>query len=164
MLPERDVSQTKFVRYGQGGFWAYDVALGVFLKHLIDVAEERSVLEPEERWLGEAVQSWRVVVYVNDYGLVLGKAWSAPQIATFVTLAREACARIGRRASFSATEMESWSILDGEGVFARGASEVLSGPILELGEAIVALVEGELPAAPVGTTWCYGAPSGRCTI
>ena len=60
--------------------------------------------------------------------------------------------------------MEAWSILEGEGLFARGAGEVLSGPIVELGEAIVRLIEGELPAAPVGTAWCYGTPSGRCTI
>ena len=106
----------------------------------------------------------RVVACVNSYGLAIGEDWSAPQIATFVKLAREACVRIGRRESFSATEMAEWSILEGEGVFARGAGEVQSGPIVELGEAIVSLIEGELPAAPVGTRWFYGTPSGRCTI
>jgi hypothetical protein len=157
------VSQIQFVQYRQIGFWAYDVALGVFLKHLIDVAEERS-LGDDERWLAEAVQSWRVVACVNSYGLALGEDWSGHQIATFVSLAREACVRIGRRESFLPTEMEAWSILDGEGVFARGAKQVVSGPIVELGEALVALIRGELPAAPVGTVWCHGTPSGRCTI
>jgi hypothetical protein len=161
--PKRDLSQTQFVRYRQSGFWAYDVALGVFLKHLIDVAEEHR-LEHEERWLVETVQWWRVVACVNSYGLALGEEWSAPQIATFLGLAREASVRIGRRESFAAAEMEAWSILDGGGVFARGASEVASGPIVELGEAIVALLEGELPSAPPGTTWFYGTPSGRRTL
>jgi hypothetical protein len=157
------MSQTQFVEYRQSGFWAYDVALGVFLKHLIDVAEELR-LEHERRWLTETVQSWRVVACVNDYGLAIGEEWSAAQIATFLELAREACVRIGRRESFAATEMEAWSVLEGRGVFARGASEVASGPIVELGEAIVALLEGELPSAPPGAAWLYGTPSGRRTI
>jgi hypothetical protein len=157
------MSQTQFVEYRQNGFWAYDVALGVFLKHLIDVAEEQSLWH-DERWLAEAVRGWRVVACVNDYGLTLGEDWSAPQIATFVRLAREACVRVGRREGFLAVDMEAWSILEGRGVFARGASEVPSGPVVELGDAIVALIEGTLPAAPVGTAWFYGTPSGRCTI
>lgn len=120
------------------------MALAVFLKHLIDVAAEQS-LEREERWLAAVVQQCRVTAHVNSYGLALGEDWSAPQIATFVRLAREACVRVGRRERLSATEMEAWSIMEGEGVFARGADEVLSGPIVELGEAIVTLLEGELP-------------------
>ena len=135
----------------------------MFLKHLIDVAEEHC-LEQEERWLTKTVQRWRIVACVNSYGLALGEEWSAPQIATFLGLAREACLRIGRRESFAATEMEAWSILEGGGVFARGASEVASGPIVELGEAMVALLEGKLPPAPPGAAWFYGTPSGRCTI
>jgi hypothetical protein len=157
------VSQTQFVEYRQSGFWAYDVALAIFLKHLIDVAEEQS-FEHEETWLGEAVKWWRVVAGVNSYGLAISENWSASQIAVFVRLARDACVRIGRHESFMATEMEAWSILDGRGVFARGASEVLSGPIVELGEAIVALIEGKLPAAPAGEVWLYGTPAGRRTI
>jgi hypothetical protein len=37
--PLKIMTMTQFVRHGDRGFWAYDVALGVFLKHLIDVAE-----------------------------------------------------------------------------------------------------------------------------
>jgi len=157
------VSQTQFVEYRQSGFWAYDVALAIFLKHLIDVAAQQS-LEHEERWLAAVVQQCRVTARVNDYGLTLGEGWSAPQIDTFIRLARETCVRVARRESFPAAELEAWSILEGGGVFVRGAAEVLSGPIVELGEAIVKLIEGELPAAPAGTAWCYGSPSGRCTI
>lgn len=161
--PRQSMSQNQFIEYRKRGFWAYDVALGVFLKHLIDITEEQS-REPEERWLVEAVHWWRIVCCVNSYGLTLGADWSAPQIATFTRLAREACVRIRLRESFLATEMKAWSILEGEGVFARGASEGLAGPIVELGEAIVALIEGKLPAAPAGRIWLYGTPSGRCPI
>jgi hypothetical protein len=158
------MSQTKFVDYGGEGFWAYDVALGVFLKHLIDVAEERAGKNEEEWPADSVIKSWRVAACIDPYGLSLGEGWSLSQTARFVSLAGEACARIRSRHGFLATEMESWSILDGEGVFARGANEVLAGPIAELGEAIVALVEGNLSAAPPGTVWLYGAPEGRRTL
>jgi hypothetical protein len=157
------VSQTQFVQYRQNGFWAYDVALGVFLKHLIEVAEEES-LKSEEEWLADAVKWWRVVACENSYGLAVSEDWSASQIAAFVRLAREACTRIGRHESFTATEIEAWPILNGGGIFARGANEVLSRPIVELGEAIVALLEGQLPTAPAGKRWMYGTPEGRSTI
>ena len=38
-LTDAAMSQTQYVKYANRGFWAYDVALGVFLKHLIDAAE-----------------------------------------------------------------------------------------------------------------------------
>jgi hypothetical protein len=157
------MTRTQFVECAESGFWAHDVALGVFLKHLIDVADARS-REPGASWLVEAVDAWRVVAWVGDYGLNLGETRSSAQHGTFLALAREACARIGRRERFLAIEMQAWSILDGRGVFARGASDVLAGPIVELGEAVIALVEGRLPPAPPGTAWLYGAPSGRSTI
>jgi len=36
------LSRTKHVRYRDRAFWAWDVALDIFLKYLIDVAEPRS--------------------------------------------------------------------------------------------------------------------------
>ena len=160
----RAMSQTQFVEYGEDWFWAYDVGLGVFLKHVIDVAQERSD-EPGEEWPTDSLlEWWRVVATTSGYGLSLGEGWSAPQTARFLFLSREACARIRRRDVFSAAELQDWSILDGRGVFARGASEVLAGPVVELGDAIIARVEGSLPAAPAGTAWCYGTPDGRITI
>jgi hypothetical protein len=158
------MSQTQFVEYGEDWFWAYDVALGVFLKHLIDVAQQRSD-QTGGKWPTDSMlEWWRVVATLSDYGLSLGEGWSASQTARFLSLSREACARIRSRDAFPAAELQNWSILDGRGVFARGASEVFPGPVVELGEAIVALVEGSLPAAPAGTTWCYGTPDGRITI
>jgi hypothetical protein len=41
---------------------------------------------------------------------------------------------------------------------------VLTGPIVELGQAIIALVAGELPEAPDGKIWFYGTPTGRETL
>jgi hypothetical protein len=33
------MSKNKYVAFGDEGFWSYDVALDIFLKHLIDIAE-----------------------------------------------------------------------------------------------------------------------------
>jgi hypothetical protein len=155
------VSQTHFVEFNGSGFWAYDVALGVFLKHLIDVAGQRPVDDP---WLSEAIRSWRITATIPDCGRVLDSRWSADQIETFVEMAEEACARLSDRDSIPAKEMASWRILEDEGVFPRGALEVRTAPVVELGRAIVALARGELPAAPPGTSWYYGTPEGRRTI
>jgi hypothetical protein len=145
------------------GFWAYDVALGVFLKHLIDVAEEQEAKAPEI-WLTQAIPRWRVVACAGPYQVLINPGWSAEQLNTFTSLAKEACSRIRRRELFTSTELEGWNILDGEGIFPRGDKEIHTGPIVDLGEAIVALVTGVLPAAPRGTAWFFGTPSGRKTI
>ena len=66
--------------------------------------------------------------------------------------------------SISAHEMEAWDLLDGEGVFARGASQFPTATVVELGRAIQALLSGTLPPAPEGTWWFYGVETGRSTI
>jgi hypothetical protein len=60
-------------------------------------------------------------------------------------------------------EMASWNILNGKGVFPRGHPHFPVGPVIEEGEAIRALLAGELPATPEGTWWFYGLPTGRST-
>lgn len=158
------MTQAQFVSYEQGGFWAYDVALGVVLKHLVDVAVERISSPPEEPWLSDAISWWRVVACVSDYGLDLGEGWTPSQTETFLELLGEARSRIASRPTFSAAEMAGWQVLDGQGIFARGASEVVTAPIVELANAIVALLTGSLSPPPPDTAWFFGAPTGRRTI
>jgi hypothetical protein len=97
------VTKTQFVEYRDRGLWAYDVALGVFLKHLIDVAEAHK--PGELAWLSDAVTSWRVVACVSDYGFTIDPAWSAHQVETFASLAEAACDRLAERESISADEI-----------------------------------------------------------
>ena len=92
------MTQTQFVAYRDQGFWAYDVALGVFLKHLIDVAAQRRLDEP---WLAEVSAWWRVVACVSDYGLTIDSSWSDDQVATFLDMVAEACRRLSERDSLS---------------------------------------------------------------
>jgi hypothetical protein len=65
------MSKTKFVEYAIHGFWAYDVALHIFLKHLIDAAEACD--EASTPWLSNAISSWRMAC-MPDYGLTFGNA------------------------------------------------------------------------------------------
>ena len=155
------MSKTKFVKFGTQGFWAYDVALHVFLKHLIDAAEASD--QAAGTWLAGDVSSWRLAC-IPDYGLTLDTDWPTEQRRSFVALAEEACAALAKRESIPAEEITSWPILEDVRIFTRGASEVYTAPVVELGRAIIALVSGELPEAPRGQMWLYGAPEGRQTI
>jgi hypothetical protein len=155
------MSQTQYVEYANRGFWAYDVALGIFLKYLIDAAEKSD--QGESAWLSTAILSWREVICFN-YGLTLDPDWSAAQKQAFIALAEDACARLAKTTSISLGEIVSWPILDDMRIDTRGAAEVHTAPVVELGRAIVELVTGELPEEPDGNFWFYGTPSGRQTL
>jgi hypothetical protein len=131
------VSQTKYVKNAGCGFWAYDVGPGVFLKHLIAAAG------------------------IPDIGLTLDAGWSPEQRQTFVALVEEACATLAKRVSTPADEIVAWPILNDLRIFPRGASEVETAPVIELGRAFIELVSGELPEPPAGKIWIYGTETGR---
>jgi len=156
------VTKTQFVGFGNRGFWAYDVALGIFLKHLIDAA--RASEQSDTTSVSSAVADWRVTACISDYGLTLDPAWSANQHETFVGLAEEACKSLATREYIAAEEIVSWPILEDMRIFPRGAKAVFTAPVVELGRAIIDLVSGQLPDAPKGEIWFYGTPEGRCTL
>jgi hypothetical protein len=156
------VSKTKFIRFGDQGFWVYDVAAGVFLKHLIDAAEASE--HANTIWLLRAMEQWRLEACIQDYGISLDADWSPAQRQTFIALAEEACSRLTARQAIRAEEIVGWKFADDLSIFPRGATEVETAPVVELGRAIIALVSGQLPEAPEGTIWLYGTPSGRETI
>jgi hypothetical protein len=156
------VSKTQFVKYSNNGFWAYDVALGIFLKHLIDAAEASD--QADMPWLSDAMSWWRTVACISDYGLTLDEGWSEAQQQTFIALAEEACERLANRESIPAEEIVAWPLLDDLRIFPRGAMEVSTGPVVELGRAVIGLVSGTLPEPPTGTAWFYGTDGGRQTL
>jgi hypothetical protein len=155
------LSKTQYVDYGDVGFWAYDVALGIFLKHLVDAAVASD--EADTSWLSSAIALWRTAACISDYGLTIDTEWSARQRQTFVVLAEAACERLARRASIPAEEIVSWAILDDLRIFPRGEAEVFTAPVIELGRAIIALISGELPDAPTDRAWFYTL-EGRTTV
>jgi hypothetical protein len=142
------VTATKIITYLDRGFWAYDVAAGVFLKHLIDAAQASP--EANTPWLSEAVSSWRVQAVITEFGFTLEENWSAEQQKTFVALAEEACTTLATRNVIPAEEIVSWPFADDMRIHPRGAIEVATAPVVKLGRAIIALVRGELPEAPKG--------------
>lgn len=156
------MSKSQYVEYAKRGFWAYDVALGIFLRHLIDEAEKSDDARTE--WLSTAISSWRVVACISDYGLTLGASWSETERRTFVALMEGACARLEERASIPAAEIVAWPLLNDLHIFPRGATEVFTAPVVELGRAMIALVSGRLPEAPDGEAWLYGTETGRQTL
>ncbi len=156
------MSATQFVKYAGRGFWAYDVAVGVLLKYLLDAAQKSG--EAHTAWLSEAMSHWRVWAVISEYGFTLDERWSAGERKTFIALAEQACAAIETRNSIPAEEIVSWPFVDDLRIFPRGAKEVLTAPVVELGRAMIALLLGELPEAPEGGAWLFGAPDGRSTI
>jgi hypothetical protein len=156
------MTATKGIEFGNRFFWAYDVAAGVFLKHLIDEAEASG--QTDVPWLSQALSDWRVQAAITECGLTLREDWSSEQRQTFIELAEGACKKLATRESIPAEEIVSWPLVDDLRIFPRGAKEVLTAPVIELGRAIIALVSGELPQSPKGEAWFYGTPTGRSTI
>jgi hypothetical protein len=156
------MTATKGIEFEGRFFWAYDVAAGVFLKHLIDEAEASE--HADEPWLSKAVSSWRLQAAITEFGLTLEEGWSIAQRAIFIELAEAVCKKLEKRESIPAKEVASWPMTDKLRIFPRSATEVLTAPIIELGRAIIALVSGNLPPSPKGEAWFYGTPTGRSTI
>lgn len=128
------MSKKQSVGFGDRWFWVYDVSLGALVKHVIDAAEASS--SDERDWLSEQVESWRVTIGVGDLAFLIDPAWSPAQLQLFVDLVEEACGVLAGREAIPATEVEAWPILDDMRLFARGESEVHTGPVIELGRAI----------------------------
>ena len=154
------MSQSKSVTHGDRGFWAYDIVLGVFLKYLIDVVEATG--QAHTPFLAEAVSSWRLAP-IYDFGVSLEASWTPLQRQNVITFAEEACARLATRESISTEEISSWTFTGHERVFHRGLKEVCTAPVIELGQAMIALLRHELPEPPKGEAWFF-THAGRSTI
>jgi hypothetical protein len=156
------MSATKGIEFGGRFFWAYDVAAGIFLKHLTD--EARASREANAPWLVDAVSDWQVQAAVTEFGLTLEENWSASQRLTFIELAERVCQTLATRESIPAEEIAAWPLVNDLHIFPRTKGEVLTAPVIELGHAIIAIVHGNLPRSPRNKAWFYGTPSGRSTI
>ena len=86
------MTATKGIEFEGRFFWAYDVAAGVFLKHLIDEAEASE--QADAAWLSQAVSDWRVQAVIIEFGLTLEEEWSSAQRQIFTELADAACKKL----------------------------------------------------------------------
>lgn len=156
------MSRSKYVEFGERGFWAYDVAVGIFFKHLIDAVEASG--QAHTPFLNAAISLWRVQAAVSDIGLTLEKSWTQLQRKNITDFAEQACLMIATRESIPADEIVRWPLIGNYRIHTRGEKEVHTGPIVELGHAVIALVSGTLPEPPKSKAWFYGDPEGLTTI
>jgi hypothetical protein len=159
------MSRTLFVDWHGDGFWVFDVVSAVFLKHLIDAATSY-LEEHDEPWLSHAISQWRFNAVCGDAGLFLDGSWSAERLAIFTRLAREACDTLSMRDKIPADEIQSWQMLEGERgrCFARGLPAVTTASAIRLGEAIIKLVNGNMPEPPAGTWWFFATENDGVTL
>lgn len=157
------MSQTIYVEYRENGFWAFDVVLGVFLKHLIDAAT-RHLGGPEDEWLSGEIPNWRINAVISDFALILDANWSEHQIRTFNEIAAEACRELQRRETISAEEIASWPMVDDLRIFPRGLPLVTTASVVRLGKAMIELVNGSLSEPPPGTRWLFSYKDDPSTI
>lgn len=156
------MSGTKWVGFGNRGFWVHRVGLGIFVKYLIDAMEASG--QAHTPFLAEGIASWRIAP-IYDSGFNLEESWTALQRQNFVGFAEQACARLATIESIPAEEIAGWPSFGEEHLFCGSAGgEVATAPAIELGCAIIALIRGELEDAPEGHWWFYGTPEGRSTI
>jgi hypothetical protein len=158
------MSRTASIDHAGRNVWAYDVALGILLKHMIDAASRHDGTHRD--WLSGQVDAWRLIAGIGggNYGLSVDRRWSQEQIDLFLDIVRQACRTLSERDEIPSSEIESWPILDDLRLHTRGAEVVETAPIIELGQTILALVDGTLPPAPPSTWWYVGLPGGRRTI
>jgi hypothetical protein len=132
----------------------------VFLKYLIDVVELTG--QADTPFLAQAISSWRLAP-IYDFGVSLEETWTPLQRQNVLDFLEKACARLATRESIPTEEIGSWAFTGGERVFHRGLKEVRTAPVIELGEAFIALLRHELPEPPPGEAWFF-THEGRSSI
>jgi hypothetical protein len=158
------VSKTVPVGFRTTRFWAYDVSLSILLAETVGVAQEteQGRLAP---WLAGVLDRLRVQAVVgSSFALDLDLEVDDAQREQILGYVLEACRRLRRRGTVTATEAYRWNVMPDEPVIWRGADAVDTAPIADLGEAIIALIRGTLPAPPPGTWWFFGVDDGPRTI
>lgn len=143
------MSRSKYVSYGENVFWVFDVELNIFLKFLIDVGIDY-LKKHNEAWLSSEIEDWQFIAIVSDIGLGFDCESPSHKIKTIIELIQIACQNLSTTEFITATEIENWNILDGKGIFSRGIKKFDTKHLIELGNAIIALLKGNLQTPPNG--------------
>ena len=131
------------------------------MKHFLD--EVLDVLA-DHPWLAESIEIWRFNAYWGDLGLHLDETWSPQERNLINDLFHKASQELERKGHFTQREANEWNVFRGQGIWFRGEFEYPAQPSVQLAKAITMLLDGELPEAPAGTWWIFGAPNGPSTI
>lgn len=149
------MSKHSGVRFQETSFWVYDVVGGVFLWHIINVAEQY-LLNAHIPWLEERIKAWRVTAVINDLADFADDDWDNEQIRLITKLGNCAISNIRQHGDFTDEEISSWAVLDDLRIFPRGYEIIPVKFIINFGEAFLDMLNGELPEAPKGYWWFYG--------
>jgi hypothetical protein len=159
------VSKTTTIGYDDGPFfWVFDVARAIWMKDLIDAAVRRRFDEPPF-WMATEIPDWRVTASISDYAWILDDKWSRDQERDFLDVADDACAALSCQPELDAAEVTRWTLVDELPLTTRPIhGPIETGPLVELGRAVIDLVTDQLEPPPDGEVWCFGFPQGRSTI
>lgn len=161
----RNVSKTKSVNFCGRNIWVWDSSLAAWLVTFIDVLAE----EPQEvrDRLASLMREGRAVASIADIGLDLDRYVSQDDTTMFVRLATAASERIRAAgpidwAALSTRSLSNEDRPDLPPLRMRGSPT--AADVASVGDAIVGMFDGSLPAPPAFTWWCIGGPRGRTTI
>lgn len=157
------MSSTATVEFGGRGLWAYAGSLAILLATVIKLAEDL----PSDRrssWLPDMLDTMKASAVVTDFGLVIDESWHGERVDLLATLVAKANQQLRDQATISEAEVAHWNVLDGDTVTWRGSPIVDTAPVVDLGMAIIQLIDGTLPYPPPGTWWYYGVDGGPSTI
>ena len=157
------MSRSLYINFRDNGFWAYDVPSSVFLKFLIDAANNQ-LTSGADQWLSDAVQHWRVSAAISDLSHYADDHWSQSEIDIVIELCRTATSAIRCGGDIPAREIESWQILDDQRIFTRGHDPVPCEPVARLGDAFIALLQNTLPEPPERHWWFFTLDENTDTI
>ena len=133
LCPQIDLpmTATALVNFRENAFWAYDVPGSIFLWHLIQSAEELIANEPKP-WLSKMIRKWRIAAAITEMACYTDDEWTTHQIDLIVKLSRQAIMAIRQHGDFSASDVETWPLIDNERLSARGHDPIPSEPVARL--------------------------------
>ena len=148
-----------YIHFRDNGFWAFETAIDIFLRHLIDRANYY-FYQNEFEWLCEGIKEWEINSKSNFSGMYLDEKWAQNQFNLMLVLIEEVCEILSEYSTIPASE---WDSELGKKVI-QNTIQFPSKPVIELGRAIQSLLREDLPIAPDGKMWLYGTKNGRRTI
>lgn len=142
-------------------FWVYDVCQGLVFAEMITAVEETAAPE-RPQWMNEILPDLRLHAAINDLFISID-TWADGHEKAFTDLVAQARDRLIERDTVTPEQAAAWIVLDDLPIHWRGSVPISTAPAVEFADALIRIVQGTFPAAPVGRCWYFGAhtPSGE---
>lgn len=158
------MSKTVPVGFRNRQLWAFDVSLSILLAETVRLGQAVAASSPGS-WLTPVLDTLRrhAILGANEY-FDLDLTITDDQREQVLQIIADVARQLRHRGTITRGEAARWVVLDGHPVIWRNAEAVDTGPIADLGDALIDLVHGTLPDPPPGTWWYFGFPDGPHTI